>query len=127
MTPTPNTYYTTRDGRKAYVAAVLPDDVETYYPVVGWLTDRQGGKQTASWTPTGAYHCKSERAGDLLEEWQEPVKLSGWLNLHTDGSGMAHRTLEEAQNDRYEGDCCTTIRIEYEQGQSEGKWFREPE
>jgi hypothetical protein len=64
------TYWKTRDGRKAYVAAVLENPlgaVGTCYPVLGYIGDIY-----ASWRLDGRASREPEVPGDLIAEWREP-------------------------------------------------------
>jgi hypothetical protein len=63
-----NKYYRTRDGRKAYVAAIALEEIGTSYPVVGWI---KTGFFT--WEIDGCAGCGKEY--DLIAEWtDEPEK-----------------------------------------------------
>jgi hypothetical protein len=62
-------YYRTRDGRKAYVAAIAPEWVATDYPVLGWVDIA-----TIRWRADGK-EVRNESPCDLISEWtDEPEK-----------------------------------------------------
>lgn len=66
-------YYKTRDGRKAYVAAILENPFgygNGKYPIVGYIQ----GKQQMCWTASGSTRVNCcEDFDDLVADWVEPV------------------------------------------------------
>lgn len=79
----PNTYYKTRDGSKVYLFGRVPEDspcpykwVGLYYHIDKWYI--------SSWKEDGGYsnggHLPSEC--DIIEEWREPIKIEGWINVY---------------------------------------------
>ena len=73
-------YYRTRDGRKAFVSAVLlPNPFAGpghMYPAIGYVESAS----TVWWTKDGRYSCKeSHHPFDLISEWREPETVSVWV------------------------------------------------
>lgn len=62
-------YYRTRDGRKAFVAGIIPSG-ESEYPCVGWVEGETNGE---SWKIDGCFFAGSDRDRDLVAEYREPV------------------------------------------------------
>jgi hypothetical protein len=63
-------YYKTRDGRKAYVAAVLENPLgrTVTHKCLGFVGDRY-----MSWTDNGhEWSCFGGNPSDLIAEWREP-------------------------------------------------------
>ena len=80
-----NKYYCTRDGRKAYVAAILPNDMIGRFEAIGVLNEC-----TFLWMIGGeAADVGVETSKDLISEWtDEPEKKeSGWLYVYRDEIG----------------------------------------
>lgn len=66
-------YYKTRDGRKAYVAAVgAPFARNITWAAIGWIVDCG---EVQCWSLAGEYEApcrKMESQRDLVSEWREP-------------------------------------------------------
>lgn len=69
--PKPNTYYKTRDGRKAFVGFRIPG-MNRSCPWVGRID-----ACVYTWVENGSYRLDSESPEDLIAEWSEP-KLRPW-------------------------------------------------
>jgi hypothetical protein len=90
-------YYKTRDGRRAYVAAVLENPlgaVGTCYPVLGYIGDIY-----ASWRLDGRASREPEVPGDLIAEWREPREWTVYVYDHHDG--CVATSLALLQDQRY--------------------------
>ena len=74
-------FYRTRDGRKAYVAAIgNPLNAKDLYPAIGFMEGEHGLEGT--WTTCGRYMDKREdHDSDLIAEWREPESMSMDLYL----------------------------------------------
>ena len=69
--------YRMRNGRKAQIDHV-DGDVDS--ALIGIYWDSYGIKQPSSWNQTGLFHQKiGETCLDLIEPWDEPVKI--WINV----------------------------------------------
>ena len=89
----PGKFYKTRDGRK----------VEHLVNTSGKLSGTNTflfstPEKFAIWTrENGHVYRDIEYHNDIVSEWKEPLKISGWLNVYPDGStGSLHPTREEA-------------------------------
>jgi hypothetical protein len=93
-----NKYYRTRDGRKAYVAAIAPDEIKANYPLIGLIIYLNDDLYPATWDTKGFSIGESEPDDeDLISEWiDEPEKKEAkWLYVqraivkaHPDGVGQ---------------------------------------
>lgn len=86
-------YYKMRNGEKAYVAGVNPDNSKIMC-CVGW--DVSGNQ---SWTIDGRFSLAETCDFDIIEEWREQkkVKIDCWLNVYKDDV-CAHDTKEDAED-----------------------------
>lgn len=72
----PNTYYKTRDDRKAYILGRHP--LSSTYPWVGYI---EGEDAIRRWAADGNYSQVKDDSRNLLTEWTEPsVGSSAWAN-----------------------------------------------
>lgn len=80
-------YFKTRDGRKAYVAAIAPEEIGAAYPAIGWL-----GDQLDNWLTDGRYmRSGNDESEDLIAEWIEPEAKAEWcLYAYKDRSGNVY-------------------------------------
>ncbi len=69
----PNTYYKTRDGRKAFIGFQIPES-NHIYPWIGYIV---GTVSVYTWAENGSYNPNLESPEDLIAEWTEP-KLRAW-------------------------------------------------
>lgn len=76
--------YRTRDGRKARV--ICTDRYRVEYPIVALVSNPAQGEYAESvcsyrldgtWHPNGVVDEL-----DLVAEWREPVRVSGWVNVY---------------------------------------------
>lgn len=68
-------FYRTRDGRKAFVVFVQPPEGMGHrYPVLGYH-----GEYSGNWTSDGKWNDGGESQNDLVAEWLEPRRISGWV------------------------------------------------
>lgn len=95
-------FYKTRDGKKAYVAAIgNPLQTIPSMQAVGWI---DGSFSQFSWALSGQYSSATTHADlDLISEWKEPKKLilSLWFNVYINRHDnrlilMYYNTKEEA-------------------------------
>ena len=61
-------YYRTRDGHKAYVGWVAPEEVRELFSVKGYVIGEEG---TQTWKTCGTYHGGSKHAHDLVALWED--------------------------------------------------------
>ena len=92
MTITPGNYRT-RSGLKAIVLAIIPTELNTDLPLLGYIKEN-GLTKTKTWTLNGEYLCvKLQHELDLIEPWTDPVPWDWsttcpWFNyLAMDDSG----------------------------------------
>lgn len=75
-------YYRTRDGKKAFVAGKNPfEDLE--YPFIGVL--QSDASSSDSWAVDGRYIVGEKSNDDLVAEWVEPKRVTGWIAMLVDG------------------------------------------
>jgi hypothetical protein len=87
-------YYRTREGRKAFVEAVLgpsPFDGDTpSYPFYGWI-DKRGA---ATWMRRGEFLVGGgDSDKDLVAEWDDPVSVTITANLVGLALGVGRRAI----------------------------------
>ena len=96
-------YYKTRNGLKAYVEFIRQDspfgDYLTKYPAMGFI-ERYGEQR---WKTNGEFNTFIENELDLISEWRELVKISGWVNLYDTFTSMLYKTEEEANSVERQG------------------------
>ena len=89
-------YYKTRNGLKAYVEFIRQDslfgDYLTKYPAMGFIESY--GEQM--WKTNGEFNTSIENELDLISEWREPIKISGWVNVSDIFTSGLYKTKEEA-------------------------------
>jgi hypothetical protein len=88
-----NKYYRCRDGRKAYVAAILPDGLMGNFEAIGVINDHP-----FSWMIGGeAVDIGMETSKDLISEWtDEPEKKEAkWLYVYRDEIGLMDFSTKE--------------------------------
>jgi hypothetical protein len=84
-------FYKTRDGRKVEVIAVRAG-LSFGHTVIGLVMNDPYGDVT-TWSADGNYGiCPDSRelSADLVAEWRDPVKVSGWLNYYKDDRGTLY-------------------------------------
>ena len=81
-------YYHTRGGQRAFVAAVEHPFHASPYPIIGYISCDLGG---VKWACDGRF-CNSitTHQNDLIAEWKEPVTVTRWLALWSDGTISSH-------------------------------------
>lgn len=89
LTLKPNTYYKTRDGRKAFVGCLNPNNA---FPTAGYIV---GDSAWQTWRIDGSIRSsESPNNFDLVSEWTEPklrtwkpeeVPLGAWMREKTVG------------------------------------------
>lgn len=96
-------YYKTRNGLKAYVEFIRQDspfgDYLTEYPATGFIENL--GEQM--WKTNGEFSVPNDYELDLISEWRELVKISGWVNLYDTFTSMLYKTEEEANSVERQG------------------------
>jgi len=89
-------YYKTRNGLKAYVEFIRQDspfgDYLTKYPATGFIENL--GEQM--WKTNGEFSAPFDYELDLISEWREPIKISGWVNISDIFTSGLYKTKEEA-------------------------------
>lgn len=73
----PGKFYKTRDGRKAKFLGDFTDDFES-----GVLLFKFGHTDARWMLAGGRGHSSKECGIDIISEWKEPVKVSGWVNVY---------------------------------------------
>lgn len=76
----------TRNGRKAYIAANVKNPFrETTFPLTGFIQG-ESGDCADFWTAKGRYSTSvCDHEFDLVGEWRDPIKVSGWVNIYPSG------------------------------------------
>ena len=96
-------YYKTRNGLKAYVEFIRQDspfgDYLTEYPATGFIENL--GEQM--WKTNGEFNTFIESELDLISEWREPIKVSGWVNVYDTFTSMLYKTKERANSVECQG------------------------
>jgi len=91
-------YYKTRNGLKAYVEFIRQDspfgDYLTEYPATGFIENL--GEQM--WKTNGEFSVPNDYELDLISEWRELVKISGWVNVSDIFTSGLYKTKEEADS-----------------------------
>ncbi len=91
-------YYKTRNGLKAYVEFIRQHspfgDYLTKYPAMGFI-ERYGEQR---WKTNGEFNTFIENELDLISEWRELVKISGWVNVSDIFTSGLYKTKEEADS-----------------------------
>ena len=96
-------YYKTRNGLKAYVEFIRQDnpfrDYIPEYPAIGFIESY--GEHM--WKTNGEFNTFIESELDLISEWREPVKVSGWVNVYDTFTSMLYKTKERANSVKCQG------------------------
>ena len=88
ITLKPNTYYKTRDGRKAFVGCLNPNNA---FPAAGYIV---GDSAWQTWRIDGSIRSSESPNNFLISEWTEPklrtwkpeeVPLGAWMREKTVG------------------------------------------
>lgn len=75
-------FYKTRNGDKACVVGIIPDELGLSYPVMGYGIRKNGGGYSATWTLEGMHSVtQGPDEFDLVEEWKEPASIERVLLL----------------------------------------------
>ena len=89
-------YYKTRNGLKAYVEFIRQDnpfrDYIPEYPAIGFIESY--GEHM--WKTNGEFSVPNDYELDLISEWREPIKISGWVNISDIFTSGLYKTKEEA-------------------------------
>lgn len=74
-------FYKTRGGKRAHVMGIIYNTKSPMnYPVMGYI-DEELSYDT--WTLEGNINrSATEEKDDLIEEWREPIKIEGWINMY---------------------------------------------
>lgn len=83
--------YRTRNGSKIKVIYKKP--VAFTHPYVAVTFEDYS---VLLYTKYGQYTNHSQSGWDIIEEWMEPVRVSGWVNVYSDGVGVVYATKEKA-------------------------------
>ena len=87
------TYYKTREGKKAYVAACVQgsrDHIETEWDGAPFYGDIYGNCSCLErWRKDGS-SCTGSRINDLIEEWKEPKRIKVWVNVWVSDRGEVY-------------------------------------
>lgn len=109
-----NTFYKTRDGRKARVICVDAKSQNGMYPIVA-LIESAGDETSYHYATSGAYcHFWKEHILDLLTEWTEPPTFD-WSKL----PAWATHAAQDDEGGWYWYDRKPTL--------SDGGWYNEGE
>jgi len=95
--------YRTRNGSKARILAT--DINNAHYPVCAAVTEVFGNESVRIYPADGRYFsiC-GESTFDLVSEWREPVKVSGWVNVYAgDRTSSIWDVRAEADAHAFEG------------------------
>lgn len=108
-------YYKTRDGRKAFIAAKLPNPSDE--PYIGYA-EYTHGQIVESWYEDGSYITDQSSGNDLIEEWKEPKSGVRYVNIYDnpDARSYIYLTRKEADN-AAPNDRIARIRVEWKEGQ----------
>jgi len=78
----PNTYYRTRDGRKAFVAGKFPEAFAADFPFIGRVEPfkESDGFVEEVWKESGATLADDKKHPlDLIAEWKEPAEYNVYI------------------------------------------------
>jgi hypothetical protein len=94
-------YYKTRDGRKAFVTAMLRDSPfstggSSKVPFRGWI---DGSSLIQSWTDSGRRLEYRESPSDLVAEWVDPISIDLTVRL-IERNGLTMVLVEPIQHAR---------------------------
>lgn len=84
--------YRTRDGRKAEVLFIVPEEYSDEYPVVLGTED----DERIDTTYEGKYIKGYKNEEDIVSEWREPIKIEGWVNVYPCDRSVVYRNKEIA-------------------------------
>lgn len=83
----PGKYYKTRDGRKAIVYAIHPNNKNN--DVIHGAVLTVSGMESWSWTKLGYVSFAGEEGVqhpyDLVYEWKEKKTIERWVNIYKEG------------------------------------------
>ncbi|MGG7581717.1 hypothetical protein [Rhizobium sp. Nf11,1] len=90
-------YYRTRDGRKAFVSGTNPFSEGSHIRAIGVVY----GNGVQGWDLSGAFSSLGGHGLDLVDEWVEPKRIKGWLNVYPENDESFdivkyHPTREQA-------------------------------
>ena len=88
--------YMLRDKTKYHVLAV---DAPGPFPVVGYLYNEGDccGVEALTHTTAGSVLIDSdEDPMDVVSEWRDPIKVSGWVNIYPSGPPTLYPTKQDA-------------------------------
>ena len=95
-----NHFYKTRDGRKAEVVYINEGLRDTY--MVSYVIERED--QLHSCNPEGYYRQgRSKSLLDLISEWVEPLRVTGWYSVYQYKLVGPYDTEEDAESSKFEG------------------------
>lgn len=107
MEITAGSYYKTRDGRKAFVAAIVPpapDGTKPTFTVRGYINRSGNGSNwdAVCWREDGSYYRNTAGVSeDLVEPWREPRTKEVWVGLYECrgrvGASWTYNTEDEAR------------------------------
>jgi hypothetical protein len=89
-------FYKTRDGRKAEIRL---DDVKTASYGESLLV-RINDRDWLMYGDGKFYNSRTNHPYDLVEEWKEPHKIEGWVNLYKGGhiGNNIYKTKRDAKS-----------------------------
>lgn len=110
-------FYKTRDGRKAEVVYINEELKDSY--TVYFLVDGDG--HLISCSLEGSYYGDDEaHESDLVSEWKEPERVTGWMNIYTNCLASAGYSGQQIRSTKEEAekwacrDCVGQIYIDQE-------------
>lgn len=115
-------YYTTRDGRKAFVDTIVGGSpfmagCQPIYPVIGYIEDEDS---SSSWMIDGVASFEVGGERDLIREYREPEKVVRWVHMWRDKDGVFVGNIHPRKMDHAEGDSPSELiarkRIEITEG-----------
>lgn len=93
-------YYKSRNGDKVKVLAV---DAPGRCPVVGYTIDKKSDTVVGcSWRLDGGFNADVDEGVtdlDIISEWREPLKVSGWVNVYKYGSSYDYGCVYPCKDD----------------------------
>lgn len=95
-----NKSYRARGGLKVTIIAV---GINNLMSMVGVITHLNGLQHVDTFTKDGKFdETGEERLLDLVAEWRDPIKVSGWVNVYRNselmvGLGHIHTSRETAK------------------------------
>lgn len=113
----PNTYYRTREGRKAYVVGKSPFKEDEDRGFIGFIQLQDDYSDYVIWNGKGETGNSPKDESDLIAEWKEPQRKTVWVGMRDDGFATLNYDTPHDLKTHYGSKVLAMRRVELVEGE----------